>query len=62
MSDDLLKLKAGVSATGAEGELTVGGGLPEALARFFPTWALKTGVRRGIVASVLTKLTTGEPR
>jgi len=39
----------------------VGDPLPDAIAKLFPTWTLKTEVRRGITASILKKLTAGQP-
>jgi hypothetical protein len=38
----------------------LGASLPESIAKLFPTWALKVDMRRGITASILKKLDSGD--
>ncbi len=61
MSDDLLRVKAGVSKDGANAELVVSEKLPSVIARLFPGRWTKSQPMFAITNRIVEKIKAGEP-
>ena len=62
MSEDkLAKVKAGVSANGAEVEVELSKEVPGVLASLFPTTALRSRMRQAVSGHIFGKLNSGQP-